>query len=184
MEKLIIILLILIIFLLLSEKFSLKIERKKHFKSLSESKIFTQKPESSISVMGKSKFSPPKQENPLTEAEKQAILAEFEQENENYLPDFEDEEEDLRAMRTPNEDSDFATGLSFEDLEKVADFLSQNSSVTTENRELAQKVVGTNLLEEIEKALPEASIKVAQLLDAVLPQTPQSNGDFDIEEFV
>ncbi|MFJ1492625.1 hypothetical protein ACILFL_13675, partial [Capnocytophaga canis] len=74
--------------------------------------------------------------------------------------------------------------LSFEDLEKVADFLSQNASSTTENRELAQKVVGTNLLEEIEKALPEASLKVARLLDDILPQTSQSDDVFDIGKFV
>lgn len=66
MEKLIIILLILIIFLLLSEKFSLKIERKKYSKPLSESQKTPEKPKSSTSVMGKSKFVPPKQENPLT----------------------------------------------------------------------------------------------------------------------
>ena len=184
MEKLIIILLLLIIFLLLSEKFSLKIERKKHSKPFPECKKTPEKPEQNISIMGKSKFVSPKQENSLTEAEKRAILADFEQEDESNLPDFEDEEEDLRAMRTSEQDNDFATGLSFEDLEKVADFLSQNASSTTENRELAQKVVGTNLLEEIEKALPEASLKVAQLLDEILPQTPQKESDFDIEEFV
>ncbi|ATA90338.1 hypothetical protein CGC58_11705 [Capnocytophaga stomatis] len=184
MEKLIIILLLLIIFLLLSEKFSLKIERKKYSKPLPESQKTPEKPKQNTSIMGKSKFVPPKQENPLTEAEKRAILAEFEQKNENYLPDFEDEEEDLRAMRTPEQDNDFATGLSFEDLEKVTDFLSQNASSTTENKELAQKVVGTNLLEEIEKALPEASLKVARLLDEILSQTPQKESDFDIEEFV
>lgn len=184
MEKLIIILLLLIIFLLLSEKFSLKIERKKYSKPLPECKKTPEKPEQNISIMGKSKFVPPKQENPLTETEKQAILADFEQKNEDYLPDFEDEEEDLRAMRTSEQDNDFATGLSFEDLEKVADFLSQNSSSTTENKELAQKVAGTNLLEEIEKALPEASLKVAQLLDTFLPKNSQSDEKFDIGEFV
>lgn len=134
--------------------------------------------------MGKSKFVSQQQENPLTEVEKQAILAEFEQEDESNLADFEDEEEDLRAMRPPDQDNDFATSLSFEDLEKVADFLSQNVSSTIENRELAKKVVGTNLLEEIEKALPEASLKVARLLEEILPQTPQKESDFDIEEFV
>lgn len=184
MEKIIILLLLLIIFLLLSEKFSLKIERKKYSNPLPEFKKTPKKSEQNTSIMGKSKFVSQQQENPLTEAEKQAILAEFEQENENYLPDFEDEEEDLRAMRTFDQDDDFATGLSFEDLEKVADFLSQNSSSTTENRKLAQKVAGTNLLEEIEKALPEASLKVAKLLDSLLPKTPQKESEFDIGEFV
>ena len=32
---------------------------------------------------------------------------------------LEDEEENLRSYRTEAEDNDFATGLSFEDLEKV-----------------------------------------------------------------
>lgn len=185
MEKLIIILLILIIFLLLSEKFSLKIERKKYSKPLPECKKTLEKPEQNTSIMGKSKFVPPKQENPLTEAEKQAILAEFEQENESNLPDFEDEEEDLRAMRTSEQDNDFATGLSFEDLEKVATFLSEDKEeISTENIELLQKVEGTSLLEAIEKALPQATLKVSALLEKALPKTAESETEFDIREFV
>lgn len=184
MEKIIIFLLIVVIFLLLSEKFSLKIERKKPKNPNKISKTPTETLIPKQNIVGASKFVVQKQENTLTEAEKQAILEEFEEATTSETLDLEQEEEDLRRMGLDTADDDFATGLSFEELEKVADFLTQNSSATNENRELAQKVAGTNLLEEIEKALPEASLKVAQLLDTFLPKNSQSDEKFDIGEFV
>ena len=83
------------------------------------------------------------------------------------------------------EDNDFATGLSFEDLEKVATFLSEDKEeVTADNIELLQKVEGTSLLEAIEKALPQATLKVSVLLEKALPKTVESKMEFDIREFV
>ena len=91
----------------------------------------------------------------------------------------------MRSYRTEAEDNDFATGLSFEDLEKVATFLSEDKEeVTTENIELLQKVEGTSLLEAIEKALPQATLKVSTLLEKALPKTVESKTEFDIREFV
>ena len=91
----------------------------------------------------------------------------------------------MRSYRTEAEDNDFATGLSFEDLEKVATFLSEDKEeVTTENIELLQKVEGTSLLEAIEKALPQATLKVSALLEKALPKTIESKMEFDIREFV
>ena len=76
-------------------------------------------------------------------------------------------------------------GLSFEDLEKVATFLSEDKEeVTTENIELLQKVEGTSLLEAIEKALPQVTLKVSALLEKALPKTIESKMEFDIREFV
>ena len=56
--------------------------------------------------------------------------------------------------------------------------------VTTENIELLQKVEGTSLLEAIEKALPQVTLKVSALLEKALPKTVESKTEFDIREFV
>ena len=183
MEKIIILLLIVVILLLLSDKMPITLSKKR-----TPQPKATPIPQTapSTSVMGESRFVPPAKVAttaiPLTEKEQQDILTEWEEEP---TIDLEDEEEDLRSYRTEAEDNDFATGLSFEDLEKVAIFLSEDKEeVTTENIELLQKVEGTSLLEAIEKALPQASLKVSALLEKALPKTVESKTEFDIREFV
>jgi len=183
MEKIIILLLIVVILLLLSDKMPIT-----HSKKRTPRPKATPIPKTapSTSVMGESRFVPPAKVAataiPLTEKEQQDILTEWEEEP---TIDLEDEEEDLRSYRTEEEDNDFATGLSFEDLEKVATFLSEDKEeVTTENIELLQKVEGTSLLEAIEKALPQATLKVSALLEKALPKTVESKTEFDIREFV
>lgn len=183
MEKIIILLLIVVILLLLSDKMPITLSKKR----ASQPKA-TPIPKTvpSTSVMGESRFVPPAKivptAIPLTEKEQQDILTEWEEEPTINL---EDEEEDLRSYRTEAEDNDFATGLSFEDLEKVATFLSEGKEeVTSENIELLQKVEGTSLLEAIEKALPQATLKVSALLEKALPKTVESKMEFDIREFV
>ena len=183
MEKIIILLLIVVILLLLSDKMPITLSKKR-----TPQPKATPIPQTapSTSVMGESRFVPPAKVAttaiPLTEKEQQDILTEWEEEPTINL---EDEEEDLRSYRTEAEDNDFATGLSFEDLEKVANFLSEDKEeVTTENIELLQKVEGTSLLEAIEKALPQATLKVSALLEKALPKTVESKTEFDIREFV
>ena len=183
MEKIIILLLIVVILLLLSDKMHIT-----HSKKRTPRPKATPIPKTapSTSVMGESRFVPPAKVAttaiPLTEKEQQDILTEWEEEP---IVNLEDEEEDLRSYRTEAEDNDFATGLSFEDLEKVATFLSEGKEeVTTENIELLQKVEGTSLLEAIEKALPQATLKVSALLEKALPKTVESKTEFDIREFV
>ena len=183
MEKIIILLLILVILLLLSDKMPITLSKKRTPQPKATPIPKTTSPSS---VMGESKFVPPAKvvttAIPLTEKEQQDILTEWEEEPTINL---EDEEEDLRSYRTEAEDNDFATGLSFEDLEKVAIFLSEDKEeVTTENIELLQKVEGTSLLEAIEKALPQATLKVSALLEKALPKTVESKTEFDIREFV
>jgi len=183
MEKIIILLLILVILLLLSDKMPITLSKKRTPQPKATPIPKTTSPSS---VMGESKFVPPAKvvttAIPLTEKEQQDILTEWEEEP---TIDLEDEEEDLRSYRTEAEDNDFATGLSFEDLEKVAIFLSEDKEeVTTENIELLQKVEGTSLLEAIEKALPQATLKVSALLEKALPKTVESKTEFDIREFV
>ena len=182
MEKIIILLLIVVILLLLSDKMPIT-----HSKKAPQPKATPiPKTAPSTSVMGESRFVPPAKvvptAIPLTEKEQQDILTEWEEEP---IINLEDEEEDLRSYRTEAEDNDFAMGLSFEDLEKVATFLSEDKEeVTTENIELLQKVEGTSLLEAIEKALPQATLKVSTLLEKALPKTMESKTEFDIREFV
>ena len=184
MEKIIILLLIVVILLLLSDKMPITLS-KKRTPQPKATPIPQTAPTSS--VMGESRFVPPAKivptAIPLTEKEQQDILTEWEEEPTTI--NLEDEEEDLRSYRTEAEDNDFATGLSFEDLEKVATFLSENKEeITTENIELLQKVEGTSLLEAIEKALPQATLKVSALLEKALPKTVESKMEFDIREFV
>ena len=183
MEKIIILLLIVAILLLLSDKMPITLSKKRAPKPKATP---IPKTAPSTSVMGESRFVPPAKVVHtailLTEKEQQDILTEWEEEP---TIDLEDEEEDLRSYRTEAEDNDFATGLSFEDLEKVATFLSEDKEeVTTENIELLQKVEGTSLLEAIEKALPQATLKVSALLEKALPKTVESKTEFDIREFV
>ena len=184
MEKIIILLLIVVILLLLSDKMPITTLSKKRATKPKATPI--PKPAPSTSVMGESRFVTPAKvvttAIPLTEKEQQDILTEWEEEPTINL---EDEEEDLRSYRTEAEDNDFATGLSFEDLEKVATLLSEDKEeVTADNIELLQKVEGTSLLEAIEKALPQATLKVSALLEKALPKTVESKTEFDIREFV
>ena len=183
MEKIIILLLIVVILLLLSDKMPITLSKKRAPRPKATP---IPKTAPSTSVMGESRFVPPTKVAttaiPLTEKEQQDILTEWEEEPTINL---EDEEEDLRSYRTEAEDNDFATGLSFEDLEKVATFLSEDKEeVTADNIELLQKVEGTSLLEAIEKALPQATLKVSALLEKALPKTVESKTEFDIREFV
>ena len=183
MEKIIILLLIVVILLLLSDKMPITLSKKRAPKPKATP---IPKTAPSTSVMGESRFVPPAKvvstAIPLTEKEQQDIIAEW---NETPIVNLEDEEEDLRSYRTEAEDNDFATGLSFEDLEKVATFLSEDKEeVTADNIELLQKVEGTSLLEAIEKALPQATLKVSVLLEKALPKTVESKMEFDIREFV
>ena len=184
MEKIIILLLIVVILLLLSDKMPITLSKKR---APQPKATPIPKTAPSTSVMGESRFVPPAKvistAIPLTEKEQQDILTEWEEEPTTI--NLEDEEEDLRSYRTEEEDNNFATGLSFEDLEKVATFLSKDKEeVTTENIELLQKVEGTSLLEAIEKALPQVTLKVSALLEKALPKTVESKTEFDIREFV
>ena len=184
MEKIIILLLIVVILLLLSDKMPITLSKKR---APQPKATPIPKTAPSTLVMGESRFVPPAKvvttAIPLTEKEQQDILTEWNEEPTTI--NLEDEEEDLRSYRTEEEDNDFATGLSFEDLEKVATFLSEDKEeVTTEKIELLQKVEGTSLLEAIEKALPQATLKVSALLEKALPKTVESKTEFDIREFV
>ena len=99
-----------------------------------------------------------------------------------------DEEEELRAMRTPEEDEDFATGLSFDELNQVEPLLTKDNLSEGEKKQattIAQKLEDTDLLDKIEEVLPKARQRVTELLERELKSPPtKSKEDFDIGDFV
>ncbi len=96
------------------------------------------------------------------------------------------EEEELQALRSFNNDGDFATGLSFEELQKIPQMINDDK-VTQDNIALAVKLSGTELLESLNEQMPQAQKRVSDLIDNYL-NSPQSKNDnwesFDIREFV
>ena len=56
--------------------------------------------------------------------------------------------------------------------------------ITPDTLVIAQKVENTNLLEALDQALPEATIKISALLEKYLPKPVEEEELFDIGEFV
>ncbi|MGV4460448.1 hypothetical protein ACQ1Q5_02825 [Ornithobacterium rhinotracheale] len=159
-------------------------------------------------VVGKSKFVAPKIDEPAQEttepssSNEESVKVQPEPKKTSIpaqIPDEdleaifskelnEDEEEELRAMRTPEEDDDFATGLSFEELAQVEPLLTKKELDKEEEQQatsIAKKLSDTELLNEIEKVLPQAKKRVSELLDRDLKSPPtKSKEDFDIGDFV
>lgn len=206
MEKIIIILLFIIIFFLLWERNFLRPKNKtSNPKSGSPRKP---KKEESYTVVGKSKFVAPKVDEPAqetteslpsseevikvqSELKKTSIPAQIPEEELEAIFSKElneDEEEELRAMRTPEEDDDFATGLSFEELAQVEPLFTKKELDKEEEQQatsIAKKLSDTELLNKIEKVLPQARQRVSELLDRDLKSPPtKGKEDFDIGDFV
>ncbi len=83
----------------------------------------------------------------------------FSSSNNNVNPEeweLSDEEEELQALRSFNNDDDFATGLSYEDLQKIPQMMNDDK-VTQDNITLAVKLLGTELLESLNEQMPQAS---------------------------
>lgn len=202
MEKIIIILLFIIIFFLLWERNFLKPKSKNS--TPKSSNPLKSKEKESYTVIGKSKFvaQPARKTKESLPSNQESIKAQPELKKNSIpaqIPDEdleaifskelnEDEEEDLRAMRTPEEDDDFATGLSFEELAQVEPLFTKKELDKEEEQQatsIAKKLSDTELLSEIEKVLPQAMQRVSELLDRDLKSPPtKSKEDFDIEDFV
>jgi len=101
----------------------------------------------------------------------QTDIKSFEQqidESVGYIPDFTEEEEELRAEGQFYENNKFATGVTFEELSLVETFFQQNTSNTPLNKQelqIIQKIDGTELLVLLENSLDDASQKIAKLLN-------------------
>ncbi|WP_299664512.1 hypothetical protein [uncultured Polaribacter sp.] len=97
-----------------------------------------------------------------------------------------EEEEELKTNFSVKNDTDFATGLSFEELQKIPALLTQEEP-TPDTLPLAVKIADTALLEMLNKLIPEAQERVSELLDkhlAIRPTIKKDWRDFDIQEFV
>ncbi len=99
-----------------------------------------------------------------------------------------EEEEELKANFSTKTDTDFNTGLSFEELQKIATLLNQKE-LTTDTLPVAMKIENTELLEILNKQIPEAQQHVSDLLNIHLttqtrPKINEDWRDFDIGNFV
>ncbi|MGP6602840.1 hypothetical protein [Ornithobacterium rhinotracheale] len=195
----------IIIFFLLWERNFLKPKNKTSYPK--SSNPLKSKEKEPYTVVGKSKFVAPKIDEPAQEttepssSNEEAVKVQPEPKKTSIpaqIPDEdleaifskelnEDEEEELRAMRTPEEDDDFATGLSFEELAQVEPLLTKKELDKEEEQQatsIAKKLSDTELLNEIEKVLPQAKKRVSELLDRDLKSPPtKSKEDFDIGDF-
>lgn len=193
MEKIIIVLLLVVIALLLYRE-------KPHFPKPDKAPKAPQKPKEVYSVMGASTYVPKtaqpvkaEEPSPQEETDNEAnypLEIPVEELDAIFAPtiDLEDEEEELRRLRSPEEDEDFATGLTFEELGQLVPLLSNSNTsevITPDTLAIAQKIENTNLLEALERALPEATAKISALLEKYLPKPAAEVEElFDIGEFV
>ena len=113
-----------------------------------------------------------------------------------YMPDFEEEEEELRARGDFYVDNKFAMGLTFEELIAMnMELLKTTDNLTPHNStvEIAHKLGGTELLSLLENSIDNASQKIAKLLDkniiskkhsVLTNKSLEDSGDFNINEFI
>lgn len=109
-------------------------------------------------------------------------------------PDLEAEEEDWRGYGAPNGEGGLAVGVTFEELYTVGTLLQQETlepALHERAVDIVHKIRGTDLFSLLENAMPDASQKIARLLDQGIgmdsgSSTMRSNSldDFNIGEFV
>ncbi|WP_271784531.1 hypothetical protein [Aquimarina algiphila] len=99
-----------------------------------------------------------------------------------------EEEEELKTDFSTKTDQDFNTGISFEELQKITTLLNQKE-LTTDTLPIAMKIENTELLEILNKQIPQAQQHVSDLLNTHLTTHIPSKAnedwrDFDIGDFV
>ena len=104
--------------------------------------------------------------------------------------DWQEEETELQAQRTTaDNENDFATGVSFDELQQITRLIQKDALQPDEQKSVATaaiKLAHTDLWEKIMNALPDANRKIAKMLDAS-PQKVQTAEDwrsFDIRNFI
>lgn len=144
-------------------------------------KIFEEKP---IATVGKQEKASKKAVVPTEELDEVFSTVKDDINPEDW--ELAEEEEELQGLRSSDTDDDFATGLSFEELQKIPQMMADDR-VTQENVNLAMKLSGTELLESLNEQIPEAQKRVSDLIDSYLnsPKPKNENWEnFDIREFV
>ncbi len=101
---------------------------------------------------------------------------------------FAEEEEEFKTNPSSEVDPDFNTGLSFEELQKIAKLLNQKE-LTNDTLPIAMKIENTELLEILNEQIPKAQQHVSNLLNTHLAthnssKTNDDWRDFDIGDFV
>lgn len=99
-----------------------------------------------------------------------------------------EEEEDLKNNVSVVHDQDFSTGISVDELGKIATLLKQEE-LTRQTLPVAVKIADTELLELLNEQIPQAQQRVSDLLDKHLkfyhnPKPSENWRDFDIQNFI
>lgn len=96
-----------------------------------------------------------------------------EEADEGHIPDWEDEEEDMKgyaANEVYSTDDGLATGVTYDELAAMGKILERNVLQGSEKEttvSLASKIDGTELMQMLETAVGDASKKIAKLLERV-----------------
>ena len=104
--------------------------------------------------------------------------------------DWQEEENDLQVHRTTaDNNNDFASGVSFEELHKVTLLIQKDELHAEEQKTVtaaALKLVHTDLWEKMMEALPDANEKIAKMLDtsSTKVNTVEDWQSFDIRNFI
>jgi hypothetical protein len=183
---------LLLLLILLIDRFYFKTEQK----SISKK---TLSPKKNTQIMGESKMALNKTEttkesnNTIEKDSRKVVPTEvlddiFNSPNTKTIIENEwelaEEEEELKSSFSKKNDNDFATGLSFEELQKIPTLLTQKELTIP----LAVKIADTELLEVLNEQIPEAEKLVAELLNRHLstynqPKINDDWRDFDIQKF-
>lgn len=190
-----IVIVILLLVLVFERFFGGNVKAKQTSKEIKK-KVLKDKKASSI--MGEAKHIPKMQEvvqntfKPTVEKQENTTKAiipneELDEVFSDTVPlDFTDEEEELQVIVSSEIDNDFATGLSYEELQKIPQLI-EKTAFTKENVSLAMKLSDTDLLDSLNEQIPEAQQRVSDLLNRYLNTAKTKNDDwenFDIREFV
>lgn len=102
--------------------------------------------------------------------------------------DWQEEENDLQLYRT-TADNDFATGVSFDELQQVSRLIQKDELQPDEQKIVigtTAKLAHTDLWEKVMEALPDANEKIAKMLDtsSTKVNTVEDWQSFDIRNFI
>ncbi len=187
---------LLLLLILLIDRFYYKSEQKSTSKK-------TLSPKNNAQIMGESKMTLNKKEtrkepnNTVEKDSRKVVPTEvlddiFNSPNTKTIIENEwelaEEEEELKSSFSKKNDNDFATGLSFDELQKIPSLLGQQN-LTSETLPIAVKIADTEFLEVLNEQIPEAERRVSELLSRHLttynqPKINDDWRDFDIQEFL
>lgn len=204
MEILILISLVIIILLLLSDKYTITVRRS----SRKYARNTTKAPFISSSVMGLPKPDrqlEPKPDNsrqeapaPTNENKFEGLVNDASLEGKSEEPEitleaqeFLEEEKAFRSAADLYPSTDYAQGVSFEELTKISSLIKKPDLAMDDAKQIihiVKKIDGTEMMEMLESSMSVASKKIAALLNknlvSVAGSSPILFDDFDISKFL